>query len=135
MPDVSPDRLAAAMRRAELTVPAELNDVLATVLRERVLPESKTRAPHRSGRLAGSLSVVQGTPVKGPAIRSPLVYANVQHYGGRTLYAQSRVGRSGVPKGRAIRGTHFVSSVVEQDRDVIANALAKGIGDLLEKSL
>lgn len=126
---VTPDRFAATMRRLEQVAPMELNTALVDVARRVVLPRAKTRAPHRSGRLAGSLSVVPGG-ARGAAIRSTLPYANVQHWGGRTWYARSaKPWPSPVPVGRSIKGKRFVQGVLEQD---IA-AVTRAIGDELDR--
>lgn len=129
------DGLAAKMRRLETVAPIELNMALERIALTRVLPGAKSRAPHKSGRLAGSLSVVPGPPSRGAAVKSPLVYANVQHWGGRTWHARSRVGRSTKPAGRAIKGTRFVQATVEQDGALIARDIGNALDRMMQKHL
>lgn len=130
---VTPDRFAATMRRLETVAPTELNNALVDVARTVVLPRARTRAPHRSGRLAGSLSVVPGG-VRGAAIRSNVVYANVQHWGGRTWYADSaKPWPNPVPQGRGIKGKRFVQATLEQDQAPIVRAIGDELDRMMQK--
>ena len=138
---VTPDRFAAVMRRLETVAPVELNDALVDVGRRVVLPRAKTRAPHKSGRLAGSLSVVPGG-LKGAAFKSPLVYAWAQHgapqpgaANSQTWYAISRVGRNRRPPGRGIRKSLYVTGSIESEQAGLNRAIGEELDRMMLKHL
>ena len=90
-----------------------------------VTSQAKTFAPHRSGKLAGSLRpFAAGNSV---GVRSRLPYANVQHWGGST----GRGHKPGVPWSGSIfvRPTFFVSEAIRRNEDKIVDA----VGDVIEQ--
>lgn len=81
-----------------------------------VAEEARTRAPVRTGRLAGSIRATTSGD-KG-IVRSPLPYAAVHEFGGTIR-----------PKGApiAIRGSHMVYGALDNKRDAVIDALGDGI--------
>jgi hypothetical protein len=128
---VTPDRFAATMRRLETVAPIELNDALVIIGKMDVLPGARARAG--GGRLAASLSVVPGAVAKGAALKSTKPYANVQHWGGYTWYAQSRKGRwpNPVPRGKSIAGKRYVQDQIEANQARIT----RDLGDALDRMM
>ena len=92
-----------------------LNDDVKEALTKEVLPDARKLTPVKTGKLAGSERV--GSKGALLTLRSPKVYANVQHWGGRT-----RKPASGPPTGNPIKGTHFFT------RALVGNARGLEVG-------
>ena len=109
-----PAEFAAAMRELERVAAGELDAAMVKVSERTVLPVSARLAQGKAGTGAlGAATRVVQTP-RGVEFVNRKVYANVQHYGGQTWNAASRVGRSANQRfpGPGITGKHFVTEAV-----------------------
>ena len=130
------------MRELARVAPVELDAALVRVGEEVVVPASQRRAqavfsgapPHdgTTARLADQTRVVP-TP-KGAAVVNSKVYANVQNWGGHTWHAQSRIGRSAMPKGAGVPGTRFISDAAKDSPEFNA-AIDRELSSLISKYL
>jgi len=129
---VTPEHFARVMRDLALVAPVEVDQRLAKVARTRVLPDARSRTRRgKTGQLASSLNV--GVGARGPVFKNPLAYANVQYWGGRTWHAQSRVGRSAMPVGKAIAGRPAIYEALQEP--MVALAIGRELDDMMRKHL
>lgn len=105
------------LSKLDRTVSRELGKDIKKAAERTVLPLARELAPTRSGRLAASLKV--GSQVSRAFIRSPLPYANAQHWGGR-------VGRH---KATRIRATEFASRAIETRKDAVVEEIGDAFDD------
>jgi HK97 gp10 family phage protein len=92
-----------------------------------VAGRARTLAPRKTGRLAAS---IRGTTSGASGVvRSPLPYANVQHWGGTTGPGHSRSQRGAV----SVRGTRFISKAFDDTRDQVARKLEDGMADVARR--
>jgi hypothetical protein len=105
----------------------ELDRWVESAASRTVLPRARALTPRASGRLAGSLEVVQYKG--GAALSSRLPYANVQHWGGTTGRGhRPRVANSGSVK---VKGTRFAYRAGEERMEQFAQALADQLDTLI----
>ena len=109
----------AAMRQLEKVAPAEVDGAMLRVATREALPQIRSK-----GSLAAKTTVQPardaGTVHHGVEFRNDAVHANVQHWGGQTWFARSRVGdparKASLARGnRAIKGKRFVIDAVDND--------------------
>jgi hypothetical protein len=93
----------------------QLNADVKRSLEREVLPDARRLTPQKTGKLAASERVGSRGAVL--TLRSPRVYANVQHWGGRT-----RKPVSGPPTQQPIKGTRFFT------RALVGNARGLEVG-------
>ena len=139
-------------RKALKAAEGQCNDLKAVYkeVGDYVLPLVKAKIPSRSGKLKGSyvLKVLQ----TGPSIRSPLVYAPVNEYGGSVWWKPSQEFqkwadgsiRRGRPhlipvKGSNYGGTafdsYFTYPAIYENMGRIEEIVAKGVEKIWDKSL
>ena len=116
----APERFRELVRVA----PAELDAELQRLAVRDVLPVARSLAG--GGRLASGLRVTEARDRI--VFEDRLPHANVQHYGGQTWYARSRVGeaarKASLSRGnRAIKGKRFVERAVEDNPKFLADVL------------
>ncbi len=89
-----------------------------------ILAAAKSKAPYRSGRLAGSIRV--SSQQRGVSIRSALPYANVIHWGGST----GRGHREGVAWSGSVKiaPSYFLTDAVRDKERYIVDKM----GDMIE---
>lgn len=115
----------ADLRRSLRAIDRELPKELRVVIKgaaEVIAAEARVRAPKRTGKLAGSIKAT--TSGASGIVRSRLPYANVQNWGGTIR-----------PRGAPthIKGRHFVDGALDAKREAAAQALARGMDDLLRR--
>lgn len=114
------------LRAIDKALPKELTKALKAAAEE-VLPTARALAPKRSGRLASSLRA-SGAGNKA-SIRSPLPYANVQHWGGSV--GRGRVGGRG--GSTHINPTKFIVRAVDRHHEDVVDRLGDEIEALAER--
>lgn len=113
--------LRADLAKMDRAAPRELNKAQRRAM-EPVRERAQSLAPHRSGVLAASIRPF--TTKRGAGLRSPLPYANVQHWGGGRPTARN-------PKG--IRGNRFIYTAIEERLDSFASEMGDAVEDLARR--
>lgn len=110
------------LRKLEPAAVKEIRVVLKDAA-QIVAAAARADAPRRTGRLADSIRAT--TSGSKGVVRSPLPYANVQHWGGTIA-----------PKGTQIRikATEFITKNLERHADRVVDAIGDGIERAAQKN-
>lgn len=94
---------------------------------EVVAVRARARAPRKSGRLAASIKAT--TSGASGVVRSPLPYANVQHWGGTTGPGHT----SSTPGSVRVAGSFFIRRAFDDTHVLVGELLAKGMRDVAKR--